>query len=234
MMNLYTQNRNIYPQSVADTKRMINNYVPTFVPNNPNKKKSKKQDEDEEPTEKEELLFLQQQDKNWQYCGLCKKKHPAAFDDCVWIKHSGITQATTNMTTNKTKQQQDQADGKQQAERSEQGANFFLQAFEEDYEYDKDKNGIVCCTQSSVTVNCKRISNRTVHLFKHDHQMIQDSWLVLDNCKTINIVCNPYLVTNIYEVYQQCIITTNATISSTNLKSNPQVEYFPYEQRSMV
>ena len=65
MMNLYTQNRNIYPQSVIDAKRMINNYVPKFVPNSSNKKKGKKKEEDEEPTEEEELLFLQQQDENW-------------------------------------------------------------------------------------------------------------------------------------------------------------------------
>ena len=59
MMNSYTQNRNIYPQSIVDAKRMINNYVPKFVPkNNSNKIKNKKQ-EDEEPTEEEELLFLQ-------------------------------------------------------------------------------------------------------------------------------------------------------------------------------
>ena len=68
-MNSYTQNRNIYPQSVTDAKRMINNDVPKFVPNSSNKKKGKKQDEDYEPTEEEELLFLQQQDENWQYCG---------------------------------------------------------------------------------------------------------------------------------------------------------------------
>ena len=51
MMNSYTQNRNIYPQSVTDEKRLINNYVPKFVPNISNKKKGKKQDENKEPTE---------------------------------------------------------------------------------------------------------------------------------------------------------------------------------------
>ena len=46
MMNSYTQNRNIYPQSVTDAKRMINNYVPKFIPkNNSNKNKGKKQDD---------------------------------------------------------------------------------------------------------------------------------------------------------------------------------------------
>ena len=129
-MNSYTQNRNIYPQSATDAKRMINNYVPKFVPNNSNKKRGKKQDEEEEPTEEEELLFLQQQDKNWQYCGWCKKKHSAAFDDCVRTKNSGITQATTNTTTTKTKE--DQADGKQQAKGTQEWANFFMQAFKED------------------------------------------------------------------------------------------------------
>ena len=88
MMNSYTQNRNIYPQSVTDTKRMINNYVPKFVPHSSNKRKSKKQDEDYRPTKEEELLFLQQQDENWQYCGWCKKKYPAAYDHCVCIKQS--------------------------------------------------------------------------------------------------------------------------------------------------
>ena len=38
MMNSYTQNRNICPQSVTDAKRMINNYVPKFIPNSSNKK----------------------------------------------------------------------------------------------------------------------------------------------------------------------------------------------------
>ena len=65
MMNSYTQNRNIYPQSVTNAIRMINNYVPKFVPNSSNKKKSKKREGDEEPTEKEELFFLQQQNENW-------------------------------------------------------------------------------------------------------------------------------------------------------------------------
>ena len=42
MMNAYTQNRNIYPQSVTDAKRMINNYVPKFVfKNNSNKNEGK-------------------------------------------------------------------------------------------------------------------------------------------------------------------------------------------------
>ena len=107
MMNSYTQNRNIYPQSVTDAKRMINNYVPKFVPkNNSNRNKGKKQDDNYKQTKEEELLFLQQQDECWEYCGWCKKKHPAVYDDCVHIKHSGITQATTNMTTNETEQEE--------------------------------------------------------------------------------------------------------------------------------
>ena len=114
MMNSYTQNRNIYLQSVIDAKRMINNYIPKFVPKNNSKKiKGKKQDDDYEPTEEEELLFLQQQDERLEYCGWCKKKHPALYDDCVHFKHSGITQATTNKTTNETKQDEGQADSKQ-------------------------------------------------------------------------------------------------------------------------
>ena len=79
MMNSYTQNRNIYPQSATDAKRMINNYIPKFVSNSSNKKKGKKQDKDEEPTKEGELLFLQQQDENWQYCGWCKKKQQASM-----------------------------------------------------------------------------------------------------------------------------------------------------------
>ena len=111
MMNSYTQNRNIYPQSVTDVKRMVNNYVPKLVTNSSNKKKGKKEDENKEQTKEQELLFLQQQNENWQYCGWCKKKHPAAFEDCLKIKDSGITQATTNKTTNKT-EQEDQDNGK--------------------------------------------------------------------------------------------------------------------------
>ena len=123
---------------------MIINYVPKFVPkNNSNKNKGKKQDDDYGPTEEEELLFLQQQDERWEYCGWCKKKHPASYDDCVRIKHSGITQATTNTTTNETEQEEDQADSKQQAEGAEQGPNFFMDAFEADQESDKDEYGIV-------------------------------------------------------------------------------------------
>ena len=80
---------------------MITNYISKFVPNNSNRKKGKKQDKDEEHTKEEELLFLQQHDKNWQYCGWCKKKYLVAFNDCVHIKNSGVTQATTNTTTNK-------------------------------------------------------------------------------------------------------------------------------------
>ena len=78
---------------------MINNYIPKFVPNNSSKKRSKKQDKEEELTKEEELLFLQQQDQNWQYCGWCKKKYSAAFEDCVQTTNYGVNQATTNTTT---------------------------------------------------------------------------------------------------------------------------------------
>ena len=99
---------------MTDAKRMINNYVPKFVPkNNSNKNKGKKLDDDYEPTEEEELLILQQQDGRWEYCGLYKKKHPASYDNCVRIKHSGITQATTNTTTNEIEQEKGQTDSKQ-------------------------------------------------------------------------------------------------------------------------
>ena len=92
MMNSYTQNRKTYPQSMVDAKRMINNYVPRFIPkNNSNKNKNKKQDEDEEPSKEEELLFLQQQDEHWEYCGWYKKKHSAVFKDYVQTKNVGVT-----------------------------------------------------------------------------------------------------------------------------------------------
>ena len=136
------------------------------------------------------------------------------------IKNSGITQTTTITTTNET-EQEDQADGngKQQSEGSEKGVNFFMQAFQEDYETDEDEYGIVYCTQNSVTVDYKRIGDRTAQLFKQDHQMIQDSWLLLDDCSTINIIWNPHLITNIHKVDQQCIIITNASTGSNNLKT---------------
>ena len=49
--------------------------------------------------------------------------------------------------------------------------------------------------------------------------MIQDLWFLLDDCSTINIICNPHLVTNIHEVDQRYIISTNAGTGSTNLKA---------------
>ena len=151
------------------------------------------------------------------------------FDDCVRIKDSGITQATTNKTTNET-EQENQDNGKQQYEGSEKGVNFFIQAIQEDYETEQDEYGIVCCTQNSVIVDYKQISNRTAHLFKQDHQMIQDSWLLLDDCSTINIICNSHLVTNIHEVDQRCIITTNAGTGSTNLKATLKSSILPMKE----
>ena len=103
-------------------------------------------------------------------------------------------------------------------------------AFEEDYESDEDEYDIVYCTQSTVTDNYKRISNSTAHLFKQDHQMIQVSWLLLDDCSTINIICNPHLVDNIHEVDQRCIITTNAGTGSTNLKATLKSSILPMKE----
>ena len=97
--------------------------------------------------------------------------------------------------------------------------------YESDYESDEDKYGIVC-TQTSVMVGYKRISDQTAHLFKQDHQMIQDSWLLLDDCSTINIIYNPHLVTNIHEVNQRCIISINDSTSSTNLKATLKPSIF--------
>ena len=74
-----------------------------------------------------------------------------------------------------------------------------MDAFEADYESDEDEYGIVC-TQTSVMVDYKRIGDQTAYLSKQDHHMIQDSWLLLDDCSTINIICNPHLITNIHEV----------------------------------
>ena len=104
-----------------------------------------------------------------------------------------------------------------------------MDAFEEDYESDDNKYRIVC-TQSSVSVDYKRIGDQTAHLFKHDHQMIQDSWLLLDNCSNINIVCNPHLVTNIHKVNQKCITSTNAGTDSTNLKATLKSSILPMKK----
>ena len=134
---------------------------------------------------------------------------------------------------NEIEQKEDQADCKQQAKGLEQGANFFMDAFEADYESNKDEYGIVCTqtfVTTSVMVDYKRISVCTAHLFKQDHQMIQNSWLLLDDCSIINIICNLHLVTNIHEVNQRCIISTNASIGSTNLKTTLKSNILPIKE----
>ena len=105
-----------------------------------------------------------------------------------------------------------------------------MDAFEVDYEFDEATYGIVY-TQTSVMVDCKHISDQTVHLFKQDHQMIQDSWLLLDDYSTINIVYNPYLLNNINRVNQRCIISTEAGTGSTNLKATLESSILPLKEK---
>ena len=93
-----------------------------------------------------------------------------------------------------------------------------MQAIKEDDDSNKDEYGIVC-TQDSVVVDYKQIGSRTAYFFKQDHQMIQDSWFLLDNYSTIDTICNPHLVTDIHEVDQCCISTTNAGTGSTYLRA---------------
>ena len=99
-----------------------------------------------------------------------------------------------------------------------------MQVIKEDYgetDEDEDEDGEygIVYTQDSVVVDYKKISNITTHLFKQDHEMIQDSLLLLNDCSTIDIICNLHLVTNIHEMDQRCIITTNADTGSTNLRA---------------
>ena len=60
--------------------------------------------------------------------------------------------------------------------------------------------------------------------------MIQYSWLLLDDCSTINIICNPHLATNIHERDQRCIIITNADAGSTNLKVTLKSSILPIKE----
>ena len=105
-----------------------------------------------------------------------------------------------------------------------------MQVFQKDYKTDENEYGIVCCIQNAVTIDYKHIGDRIAHLFKQDHQMIQDSWLLLDECSTINIIYNPHLVTNIHQVDQWCIITTNTGTGSTNLKATLKSSILPIKE----
>ena len=108
-----------------------------------------------------------------------------------------------------------------------------MSAFEADYESDEDEYGIVCtqtAVKTAITVDYNRISDRTAQLFNQDHQMIQDLWLLLDDCFTINIICNPHLVTNIHQVNQRCIISTNTGTGSTNLKAALKLCILPLKE----
>lgn len=73
-----------------------------------------------------------------------------------------------------------------------------MSAIEEKYRFDDDEYGIVF-TQDSI-LDYKYIGNRTAHFSKQDHQLVQDSWLLLDDCSTIFIICNPHLIKDIHKV----------------------------------
>ena len=60
--------------------------------------------------------------------------------------------------------------------------------------------------------------------------MILNSWLLLDVCSTINIICNSDLVTDIHEVDHRYIITTNADTDSTNLKATLKSSILPLKE----
>ena len=77
---------------------------------------------------------------------------------------------------------------------------------------DNNEYGIVCNQDSTIVDYQHIIGDRIAHLFKQNRQMIQDLWLLLDDCSTIDIICNLHLVIDIYKVDQRCIITTNAGI----------------------
>ena len=53
---------------------------------------------------------------------------------------------------------------------------------------------------------------------------------LLDDCSTINISCNPHLVTNIHEVNQRFIISTNTGTGSTNLKATLKSSILPLKE----
>ena len=105
-----------------------------------------------------------------------------------------------------------------------------MSAIEEVYYLDNNEYGIVC-TQESVVVDYKRIKNQTAHLFKKNYQMIQDPWLLLDNCLTISIIYNPHFVTDFHEVDQQCIVNTNIGTGSTNLMATLKPSVLPLKKK---
>lgn len=104
-----------------------------------------------------------------------------------------------------------------------------MNASNEEYGLDINEYSIIY-TLDSIVVDYKRTGHRTIHLFMQGHQMIQMFLFLLDNCSIIDITCNLYLVTDIHEVDQCCIITTNTCNDNTNLKVTLKSSIFPLKK----